>query len=65
MSKALHNLSQEKLSKWFEEEQKNGLVDIKFYPHSDRGTTLESFSKSVLNVLEAEAANKYSVIESI
>lgn len=65
MNKTSHNLSQEKLSIWFGKEIENGLIDIKFYPHSDRGTTIESFSKSVLNVLEAEEANKYSIIKSI
>ena len=41
----------EKLTQWAEEEKKQGLVDIKFFPGSSNQATVEEVSRSVYEAL--------------
>lgn len=41
----------DKLTQWTEEEKKQGLVDIKFFPGSSNQATVEEVSRSVYEAL--------------
>jgi hypothetical protein len=44
----------ELLTKWADEERKNGLVDIKFFPGASNQISLEDASRSVYEALTSE-----------
>jgi len=48
----------EKLNKWFEDEKQKGLVDIKLFPGNVSQSSRETFSSSILGILESREQNK-------
>lgn len=44
----------DELKAWVEEEKKNGLVDVKFYPADTSNSTVESFSGDVVAMLRGK-----------
>lgn len=60
------NCSQDELKQWFENEKtQHGLVDIKFFPYVDVQTSVESFSRTVLDVLKAEESERFTLVTAI
>ena len=60
------NCAQEELQEWFKKEQaEKGLVDIKFFPYADVKTSVESFSDTVLDIIKAEEAGRYTLLEEL
>jgi hypothetical protein len=55
----------EKLKQWFEDEKKNGLEDIKFYPSGHAFSSIESFSASVLHTIESIKQGRTSKINEL
>ena len=52
----------EKLKQWFENEKKNGLQDIKFYPSGNTFTSVNSFSGAILHMIEAKQQGRTTEI---
>lgn len=43
----------EKAQRWIREERENGLVDVKFYPGSDRDALVEEVIRNFLQMIES------------
>lgn len=59
------NSNLDTLSKWDENERKNWLVDIKFSIWNISKSSVESFCKSTLAILEADAKWNYTEITKL
>jgi len=57
--------NKEKLEKWFEDEKRKGLVDVKLYPGNTSQSSIESFCSSILGFIEAREQNRRTRITKL
>ena len=55
----------EKLKKWFEDEKKKGLIDVKFCPGNISQSSIESFCGAVLGFLNAREQNRRVLVKKL
>ena len=55
----------EKLNEWFNNEKQKGLVDIKLFPGNVSQSSKETFSGSILGILESRKQNKRTRITNL
>jgi hypothetical protein len=54
--------AREELNEWFDNERRNGLVDIKLCPGETSKSSVESLSRSVLSIVKNEELGRYKTL---